>query len=162
MPLPIYNIDQSSVLVCLFPSGAHSYASPGSPAPVLPPPEINDERKQKLLDFISEHPEAIYEDMAQCLLTSERTVGNLMRELVASILISRSGSRKKRLEAHPAEVGPLKNNPVRPHPGKIIHRPERRILSPDVRLPGICSATLGLPESAVAVSLLSCPPRHAR
>lgn len=95
MPLPIYNIDQSSVLVCLLPTGTRSSVSPGSPAPVLTPPEINDERKQKLLDFIREHPEAIYADIAQHLLISERTVGNLMRELVASGFISRSGTRKK-------------------------------------------------------------------
>ena len=95
MPLPTYSIDQSSVLVNLRPKGFDQAAHQSKTAPILNPPDIDNERKLKLLNYIHNHPNAIYADIAKNLLISERTVGNLMRELVTEGIVSREGSRKK-------------------------------------------------------------------
>ena len=62
---------------------------------MLNPPEINDVRKLKIIDFIRNHPNAVYADIAQRFLISERTVGSIMRELVSDGIITRAGTRKK-------------------------------------------------------------------
>lgn len=95
MPLPIYSIDQSSVLVSLRPAGFPSQEAQTKPEPVLNPPAVDNERKSKLLNYLRNHPNAVYADIAKNLLISERTVGNLMRELVTQGIVSREGSRKK-------------------------------------------------------------------
>lgn len=95
MPLPIYNIDQSSVLISLRPIGSGIVRPTVGTAPVLNPHEIKDVRKIKIIDFIRNHPNAVYADIAQRFLISERTVGSIMRELVADGIITRAGTRKK-------------------------------------------------------------------
>lgn len=94
MPMPEYSIDSSSVLVSLRPAGSPGSAT-NAPQPIINPPHVDDDRKRKILDYLRLHADATYADIAQALLLSERTIGNLMRELMQANTIARSGTRKK-------------------------------------------------------------------
>ncbi|MBQ9096206.1 MAG: putative DNA binding domain-containing protein [Akkermansia sp.] len=94
MPMPEYSIDSSSVLVKLHPigyKGEHNIP----PSPIINPPYINDTRKLNIIEFLRKKPTAVYADIAQAMLISERTVGNIMRELIQAGAIYRTGTRKK-------------------------------------------------------------------
>lgn len=89
---PTYHVDASSVLISFSPESSHPVSV--AIATVNPPGE-KEKRKRKLLEYIAKKPDATYAELAAEILTTERWVGELMRELAHSGVVTRTGTRKE-------------------------------------------------------------------
>lgn len=86
MPSPSYSINTSSVLVCATPLSAQSSG------PTLA--DLSD--KQKLfLDYIRLHPEATYQEIADAIGTSARTIASYTKKFVEMQVIARDDKSRR-------------------------------------------------------------------